>query len=127
MARPRPNLTPGELEKRVSDYFTECAAQDVFPDRANMILYLKIPTDLYRQYETNENGGYAQFSEVLKKAQLKREGWLSRIMFSDKNRAQSAVFHLRQPINGGYSEKQEAQGSASVRVKIGDGESDLTE
>ena len=127
MVQTPPAMTPEKLEKKVNDYFTECLAQDVFPDRAHMILFLGLPTDVYRQYETAEDSMDAAFSEVLKRARLRREGWLSRVMFSDKNKAQSAIFHLRQPMNGGYSEKQEAQGGMSFRLKLGDGESDLVE
>jgi hypothetical protein len=92
-----------------------------------MILYLGLPTDVYQRYESNEDNAYAPFAEVLKKARFRREGWLSRVMFSDKNRAQSAIFQLRQPMNGGYSERQEAPGAMSIRLKIGDGGSDLVE
>jgi hypothetical protein len=120
-------MTPDELEKKVSAYFAECAAQDVFPDRADMIIYLGLPTNVYQRYETGEDDRCAAFSEVLKKARFMREGWLSRVMFSDKNKAQSAMFHLRQPSNGGYSERQEAQGGLNIRLKLGDGESDLVE
>lgn len=122
-----PAVTPEDLEAKVNAYFAQCEAEDAFPDRANMIVYLDVPLDLYLKFEANEDDKYTLFSEVLKKARLKREGWLSRIMFSDKNRAQSAIFQLRQPVNGGYSDKQEDTGSMTIRLKIDGGSSDLLE
>ena len=127
MAQSSPGMTPAELEKKVAAYFSECEGLGIFPDRANMILYLGLPTGVYMRYEAGEGRRTAAFSEVLQKARLRREGWLSRAMFSDKNKVQSAVFHLRQPSNGGYSEKQETQGGMSIRLKLGDGESELLE
>ncbi len=118
-------MTPDELASKVSAYFAECETLDVFPDRANMVLYLGLPWDTYCQYENNEDGKYAPFAEIFKNARLRREGWLSRVMFSDKNKVQSAIFHLRQSINGGYSDKQEAVSGLNIRLKIGDEDSDL--
>jgi hypothetical protein len=120
-------MTPEELEVRVNAYFDVCAAEDVFPDRANMILYLGLPTAVFNLYENDEDEKNAAFSEVLRKARLKREGWLSRVMFADKNKAQSAIFQLRQPTNGSYSDRQETETGHSIRVKIDSGDPALLE
>jgi hypothetical protein len=121
MEQEQNEMTPGELASRIGAYFAECLAQDAFPDRANMILYLGLSPDVFLRYEENEDEQYAPFADILKKARLRREGWLSRVMFSDKNRAQSAIFQLRQPINGGYSDKQEMPGGLNIRLKVNGG------
>lgn len=118
-------MTPEELEAKVNAYFAECEAQDIFPDRANMIVHLGLPMDIYLKYESDEENHYTPFADVLRAARLKREGWLSRIMFSDKNKLQSAIFQLRQPVNGGYSDRQEAGGAVSILLKISGNDSEL--
>ncbi|SHI11397.1 hypothetical protein SAMN02745823_02535 [Sporobacter termitidis DSM 10068] len=117
-------MSPEALEARIGAYFAECEAREVFPDRANMIAWLGLPDDVYLRFETNEDGKYAPYAEVLKRARLRREGWLARAMFSDKNKAQSAMFQLRQPFNGGYSDKEDS-GVMTIRLKIDGGSSDL--
>lgn len=120
-------ITPEELEARVNAYFDTCAAEDVFPDRANMILFLGLPTELHSHYENDGDIENAAYTEVLKKARLRREGWLSRAMFADKNKAQSAIFQLRQPTNGSYSDRQETETGLDIRVKIDGGDPALLE
>lgn len=118
-------ITPEALETKIDAYFAECEALETFPDRANMIIHLGLPSDVYQRFETNVDNKYAPYAELLKKARLRREGWLSKAMFSDKNKAQSAIFQLRQPFNGGYSDKQEDTGTLTVRLIIDGGGSDL--
>ena len=99
----------------------------MFPDRANMILFVGLPTDQYERLESNEDGMWTPYAEVLRKAKLRREGWLTRAMFSDKNKAQSAIFQLRQTSNGGYSDRQEAPAGLNILLKLEGGDEALLE
>ena len=40
-----------ELEREVDRYFAHCAEEDIFPDRADLIIFLGLSTDTYLKYE----------------------------------------------------------------------------
>lgn len=128
MKRQKPQaraITPRALEVLVDGYFDSCAALEVFPDRAGLLLALRLPLSVCRQYEINEDGRFDPYAEIMHRARLRRETWLARAMFTDKNKVQSAIFHLKQPANGGYCDKQEETGAIRFQLTIGDGDSTL--
>lgn len=109
--------SPEELDMEMNRFFSDCETHDLFPDRADMIIYLGLSPDTYAMYERNPDGIYEGFSEVLKKAQLRREGWLTRAMFADK-KATPAMFLLKQTCNGGYAERPVTESTRQLEIKI---------
>lgn len=113
-----PYATPEELDAKCQEYIGQCKAREVFPDEAGMFVFLGISWDTKTRYENNEEGRYAGFAEVLGKYQLLRESELSRMMLLDPKLASPCAYLLKQSKNGGYADKQQAEGKANVTVEF---------
>lgn len=109
--------SPEELDTEMNRFFSDCEKHDLFPDRADMIIYLGLSLDTYDMYVSNPDGIYDGYAEVLKKARLRREGWLTRAMFADK-KATPAMFLLKQTCNGGYAERPVTESTLQLEIKI---------
>ncbi len=94
-----------EMERRVNAYFAQCAAENVFPDEAGLILALGISEEMYNAYLTKDKRRYIPFRLCLENARLRRESILVRRLFEAGKRASPGlIFLARLPENGGLSE-----------------------
>lgn len=92
--------TPEDLQKAIALYFTNCQKGNVFPDYAGMKVFLKIKErDVKAMCENPE------YADVFEDAMYMRESFLARRMTSDNKQANGCMNALKQPINGGYSDK----------------------
>lgn len=92
--------TPDKLREAIGIYFTQCQKSNTFPDYAGMKVFLKIKErDVKAMCEDQD------FADVFEEAMYMRESFLSRRMTSDNKLANGCMNALKQPINGGYSDK----------------------
>ena len=111
MARPH-KYTPESFAKAVNKYLEDCKAADTFPSEPGMLLALDISEDTLSRYK--EQNGYA---DTIKKALAVREEYLQRIVLSNGAKSVTgAIFLLKQPKNGGYQDKQIADGNINVNI-----------
>ena len=111
MARPH-KYTPEAFRKAVDNYIQECKATDIFPSEPGMLLALDISEDTLSRYK--EQNGYA---DTIKKALAVREEYLQHIVLSNGAKSVTgAIFLLKQPKNGGYQDKQIADGDINVNI-----------
>lgn len=111
--------TPEKLRAAIADYMNDCGKKEVFPDFAGMCLALKISKATLKKYcdpEQNENA--EAFKDVLDEAAAMRESYLVRIMVTDNKRAQGCLNALKQPENGGYTDRPAESGEKTLKVQI---------
>lgn len=93
--------SPEELQKYIAMYFTQCQKGNVFPDYKGMLVALKLKErDVKKMCEENPD-----YADVFEDAMYMRESNLVRKMTSDNKAANGCMNALKQPINGGYSDK----------------------
>lgn len=110
-----PYGTPEALEAKCQEYRSLCEAEDIFPDEAGMLLYLGLSRDMKSRYESREDGGFA---EVFKKYMAIRESMLVRELFRNPRGASAYTFLLKQPENGGYGDKQQAESDDKSQLEL---------
>lgn len=93
--------TPEVLRSAIEDYFKKIASVNEFPDYAGMLLFLRLEKDDVEEYCKTSD----EYARVFRDSKLMRESFLVRRMTKDKSLAQGCMNALRQPENGGYSEK----------------------
>lgn len=114
MAGGRPRLyTAEEFAKAVQAYIDDSEDKGYFPDEAGLILWLKIGETTYREYGEREG-----FREVVARARLLRESWLTRKMTAEPKLAQGCLNNLKQPKNGGYIDKPQNDGPRELTINL---------
>lgn len=105
--------TPEELRQAIRIYFTQCQKSDTFPDYAGMKVFLKIKErDVTRMCEDPE------FADVFEDAMYMRESYLARRVSADNRMASGCMNLLKQPINGGYSEKSQDKKDGKLTIVL---------
>lgn len=113
MARPKTYKTAAELKMAVDAYFLENEEKGEFPDYAGMLIYLGIKEKTVKTYSQDED-----YKEVFEEAQLRRESYLVRRMTKDNKLAQGCLNALKQPINGGYTDRPIDSGERKIVIEL---------
>jgi hypothetical protein len=112
-------MTLQEFSARIDGYFEMCAAEGAYPDEAGMLLHVGIDRRTFDAYmRGNARAGY---KKCLEDARLRRESIITREIYASKTSSTGKVFLLKQPGNGGLTEKDGgAAPSLTVEVVLGD-------
>lgn len=97
--------TPEEMMIAVNDYFAKCKEEFEFPDYAGMLVHLGLFEEDVEFYEKKDN----RYADIFRVAMLKRQSYLSRTMSMDGKRATGCMNLLKQPENGGFSDKPQVK------------------
>ena len=114
MARKKTYETAAALRKVVDQYFTECEAAGEFPDYAGMkiAIGLRCEQTIARYCEDPE------YNEIFEEAKLRRESFLVRRMTKDNKLAQGCLNALKQPMNGGYTDRPIDTGERKLVIEL---------
>jgi hypothetical protein len=105
--------TPEELRDAIRIYFTQCQKSDTFPDYAGMKVFLKIKErDVTKMCENPD------YADVFEDAMYMRESYLARRVSADNRMASGCMNLLKQPINGGYSEKSSDKKDGKLTIVL---------
>lgn len=117
MARPRKIKDAQELMDKVNQFIALCDSGDIDkPTDYRLCEYLGVSADTLENW-MNETDKYVGYAEAIKKLLLFREHyWLTRA--DEPKQATFAIFNLKQPKNGGYSDKHEQQADINVNVTL---------
>ena len=115
---PVPYETAEALDAKCREYVDQCRARALFPDEAGLFVFVGLDWDAKARFEGNEAERYPGFATVLRKYQLLRESELSRMMLLDPKLASPCAYLLKQAKNGGYADKQQAEGKGNVTVEF---------
>jgi hypothetical protein len=99
----------------VDDFIGESQAGKIsVPSDYNLIKFLGIKTSRFKYYkEMSLQHGYCDGFEKLK--MFRENYWMEKSL---ENKTQtSAIFHLKQPMNGGYVDKQE-KSNDPIKVEV---------
>lgn len=99
--------SPEELQKKINDFIQEVKNGNIkLPTDYELLEYLNISYGTYEEI-TNSKGGYADnaYSLALKKLTAFREQFFLELS-ANRETATMAIFALKQPKNGGYSDRQ---------------------
>ena len=117
--------TPDGMKRQVEAYLSEMLAKDELPSFAGMLRYLNISKRTYYRYmniedpdpELSEEDRRA-YRKIFEDAQLVREDYLERRMVREPRAANGCMNSLKQPQNGGFKEKIEADIDARITVNV---------
>lgn len=115
--RPRKIKSAEELAIKIDRFFDFCEESGKTPSLAAMRLFLDVSADTVERWEKNDKGTYVGYAEVLKKAADRRQAWLIDRAFKGGCYTTAAVFMLKQPQNGGFSDRCDNQ-QANVNIKV---------
>ena len=106
--------TPEECDKKVKYYFKDCEeTRKVFPDEAGMLNYLDIDDEEYEEMKVHDD-----YKKIFRWAMRRRRSWLERAMVSDNKKANGSMNALKQPQNGGYSDRPIENKERKLIVKL---------
>ena len=115
------DITPEQLRAAIDNYFSMNEAKGEFPDYAGMLVYLG-------NAEDEEVACLCEANPEIRKqfayAKKRRESFLIRRMTRDNKLANGCMNALKQPINGGYSDKSKEKGDRKLIIDfrgIGEG------
>ena len=98
------DLTPEQLRAAIDNYFLQNEKKGEFPDYAGMLVYLGNAEDDDVAVLCDEN---PEIRKLFAYAKKRRESFLIRRMTRDNKLANGCMNALKQPINGGYSDKNQ--------------------
>lgn len=113
--RPRLSAAAMEFNDKIDEFIdrVEDGTYSV-PSDYNLIRFLGIKTNRLKYYKDNiDQHGYRDGFEKLK--MYREDFWTKKSL--DKNTQTSAIFHLKQPMNGGYQDKQE-RSNDPIEIKV---------
>lgn len=106
-------MTGEELLEKVNEYFKQCDEQGKRATKPGLSVFCGFSIDTYDNWKANKDGRHSKHQAVIKKAEL---------IMSDRLQQESnaaAIFMLKQPCYGGYSDKQESnEGSHKITIDI---------
>ena len=105
-------IEPEELEGFCAAYFEKCEKDGKNPTKPGLAVYLGISVDTYDRWAKNEDSRHGKYAAVLKKA----EAMMSDLLQQRKDTM--ALFLLKQPCYGGYSDTQADKGNQVLHVKV---------
>ena len=105
-------IEPEELEGYCDAYFQKCKETDEQPTKPGLAVYIGISVDTYNRWVKNEDGRHSKHAAVLKKS----EAIMSDLLQQRKD--SMALFLLKQPCYGGYSDQQQVQATGTLHFKV---------
>lgn len=115
-----PKYTVDELNAKIDEYFELHQTKDNIPKWPDMLNYLSISDDTLLNYRTKDEYVKAGYSDAVKRAERRFSETLIQLAVDNPNLQTLCIFLLKQPHNGGYTDKQqvESTGKQSVEVVI---------
>lgn len=107
------DLTPEQLKAAIDNYFKTNEAKGEFPDYAGMLVYLGNAEDEDVAIACDAND---EIRKLFAYAKKRRESFLIRRMTRDNKLANGCMNALKQPINGGYSDKNKEKGDRKLII-----------
>ena len=92
--------SPEELFDAIKVYFANCQKSQTFPDYKGMLVFLKL-----KERDVKALCEDPEYADIFEDAMYMRESDLVRKMTRDNKLANGCMNALKQPINGGYSDK----------------------
>lgn len=127
IARPVKYDTVDKLSCAIDKYFTEQAANDKAPTWHSMLLKLDISDDTLLNYRNNKDNKYPGYSEAIKRAERRLSEFWQQFAIEHPNLQSYCIFQLKQPHNGGLSDKTEVSQDVKIQIQIGSGQDKLLE
>lgn len=110
--------TPEELEKKCSQYFSQCDDDDKKYTQPGLILFLDIAESTFNLWVSDDKGKYTEVSKVLKRAMLRMRDDL------EQRGDTMSLFRLKQGCYGGYSDRPQEDSGHGIQVNVSFGSGD---
>ena len=117
MANTRKIESPEMLAKHIDNFIKYCEDGGGIPSDYELIKFLSISASTLERYKAGE-GTYKGYEIPFKKLQLFREHRLLRQLEESRGNNTAAIFQLKQPKNGGYTDAPQNQGDQGVTVTL---------
>ena len=128
--RPCKYKTGAEFSAAVDEFIAYSTANNIRPTDYQVCEYLKISPDTLERYSrrdninsdssSDSNDSNKGYAAAIKKLTMYRQDWYLRHAESNPKIASVDIFALKQPCNGGWTDKQisESNGTMALNVSI---------
>lgn len=116
--RPPKYKTAEELENKIDEYFDSHNSKENIPKWPGMLNYLRVSDDTLLNYRTKETYIKNGYAEVIKRAERRFSEKLMQLAVDNPNLQSLCIFLLKQPHNGGYTDKQVTETSGKHQIDI---------
>lgn len=117
-SRPPKYASAEELEKAVDDYFASHTTKDNIPKWPQMLNELNVSDSTLLRYRTDEKYIKLGYADVIKKAERMFSDTLMQLAVDHPNLQSLVIFLLKQPHNGGYTDKQQVDSNNKHSIEI---------
>lgn len=113
-----PKYTAEELDQKISTYFEEHNSKENAPKWHDMLNYIGLSDETLRLYRTEERYIKAGYLEVVKRAENKHSAFWQQLALDYPNLQSFCIFQLKQPHNGGLSDRQQLDTNNKHSIEI---------
>ena len=118
---PKPEYkTAKVLESKINEYFEECEAEDKFPSRPGMLLYLQLSEKEVDDLKADGHKNSEDNKAIFERAKMLRNAWLCEHIANAENAKSINGYKLllMQEENGGYIDRPGDKGKVDLNIKI---------
>jgi hypothetical protein len=110
--------TAEELEEAINRYFEEHNCKENAPKWHEMLYVIDISDSALLRYRSDEKYIKAGYAEVIKKAEQRHSAFWQQLALDFPNLQTFCIFQLKQPHNGGLSDRQQVDTNNKHQVEI---------
>lgn len=110
--------TVEELDKKIDEYFSLNNTKDNIPKWPSMLNHLELSDSTLLKYRTNEKYIKQGYADVIKKAERRFSETLMQLAVDHPNLQSLVIFLLKQPHNGGYTDKQQVDTNNKHQIDV---------
>ena len=116
--RPPKYETAEELEEAINRYFEGHNSKENAPKWHDMLNYIGLSDETLRLYRTEERYIKSGYLEVVKRAENKHSSFWQQLALDNPNLQSFCIFQLKQPHNGGLSDRQQIDTNNKHQIEI---------
>lgn len=107
-----------DLEAAIDTYFDEHNSRDNIPKWPQMLIHLGLSDEMLQLYQTDERYIKRGYLDCFKNAERRLSSTLIQLAVDNPNLHSLVIFLLKQPHNGGYTDKPQQQSSGNMVVEL---------
>lgn len=117
MPRQKIYSDPDDLRRDIGDFISWSEENNIPPSDYRLSKYLNMSISSINRYMNSNSESYKRYSPVFDLLKKYREDFYLRQMLAAKNPA-AAMFALKQPSNGGWTDRQDVRTDTTVKIQF---------
>ena len=117
-SRPPKYASAEDLEQRILEYFSLHNTKESAPKWHDMLNWLDVSDSTLLRYRTDEKYIKLGYADVIKRAENKHSSFWQQLALDNPNLQSFCIFQLKQPHNGGLSDRQQLDTNNKHSIEI---------